>query len=99
MPEVVSWAALRYRMSAGEALTAATLNAAASLGRADRLGTLEPGKQADLLVLDVPNHVHLAYELGRNPVAAVIKAGEVVLEREPSRGARAARGARPAREV
>jgi len=99
MPEVVSWAALRYRMSAGEALTAATLNAAASLGRADRLGTLEPGKQADLLVLDVPNHVHLAYELGRNPVAAVIKAGEVVLEREPSRGARAARGAHDARGV
>jgi imidazolonepropionase len=85
MPEVLSWAALRYRMTAAEALTAATLNAACSLGRGDRLGSLEPEKQADLLVLDVPNHLHLAYELGRNPVAAVIKAGEVVLEREPPR--------------
>lgn len=78
LPEALSWAALRYRMSAGEALTAATLNAACSLGRGDRLGTLETGKQADLLVLDVPNHRHLVYELGRNPVAAVVKRGAVV---------------------
>jgi imidazolonepropionase len=86
MPEVLSWAALRYRMTAAEVLSAATLNAACSIGRGDRLGSIETGKQADLLVLDVPNHLHLAYELGRNPVAAVIKAGELVLEREPSRG-------------
>src|SRR5688572_22362681 len=72
LPEVLTWAALRYRMSAAEALTAATLNAACSLGRGERLGTLEPGKQADLLVLDVPNHRHLVYELGRNPVAVAI---------------------------
>jgi imidazolonepropionase len=88
MPEVLSWAALRYRMSAAEVLTAATLNAACSIGRGDRLGSIEAGKQADLLVLDVPSHLHLAYELGRNPVAAVIKAGELVLEREPSHGVR-----------
>jgi imidazolonepropionase len=91
MPEVLSWAALRYRMTAAEALTAATLNAACSLGRGDRLGSLETGKQADLLVLDVPNHLHLAYELGRNPVAAVVKAGAVVLEREPPHSTRHAR--------
>ncbi len=88
MPEVLSWAALRYRMSAAEVLTAATLNAACSIGRGERLGSIEPGKQADLLVLDVPNHLHLAYELGRNPVSAVIKAGDVVLEREPAHGVR-----------
>ena len=88
LPQVLAFAALRYRMTAAEALTAATLNAACSLGRGDRLGSLEPGKQADLLVLDVPNHLHLVYELGRNAVAAVVKAGEVVHEREPSRGAR-----------
>ncbi|MBI5364210.1 MAG: imidazolonepropionase, partial [Planctomycetes bacterium] len=78
LPEALTWAALRYRMSAGEALTAATLNAACSIGRGDRLGTLEVGKQADLVVLDVPNHRHLVYELGRNPVAAVVKRGVVV---------------------
>jgi imidazolonepropionase len=81
LPEALAWAALRYRMTAGEALTAATLNAACSLGRGARLGSIEEGKQADLVVLDVPNHKHLVYELGRNPVRAVVKAGEIVLER------------------
>ncbi|MBK7874425.1 MAG: imidazolonepropionase [Planctomycetes bacterium] len=80
LPEALTWAALRYRMSAGEALTAATLNPACSLGRGDRLGTLEPGKQGDVVVLDVPNHRHLVYELGRNPVASVVKRGQVVHE-------------------
>ena len=81
MPEVLSWAALRYRMSAGEALAAGTLNAACSLGRGDEVGTLEVGKRADVLVLDVPDHRHLVYELGRNPVSCVVKDGVVVKER------------------
>lgn len=75
--EVLSWGALRYGFGAGEALTAATLNAAASLDRADRVGTLEPGKLADLVVTDLPNHRHLVYELGRSPVRAVVKAGKI----------------------
>lgn len=78
MPEVISWAALRYSMSAGECLTAATLNAACSLGRGAQIGTLEVGKRADIAVLDLPNHRHLAYELGRNPVRAVVASGRVV---------------------
>jgi imidazolonepropionase len=78
MPEVMSWAALRYRMSAAECLTAATLNAACSLGRGARTGTLEAGKRADVLVLDLPNHKHLVYELGRNPVRDVVCAGRVL---------------------
>jgi len=81
LPTAMAWAALRYRMSAGEALTAATLNAAASLGRADRLGTIEAGKQADLVCLDVPNHRHLVYEHGRNAVRWVVKRGRLVLRR------------------
>jgi imidazolonepropionase len=84
MPEVLTFAALRYRMSAAETLTAATLNAACSLGRGARIGTLEPGKQADVLVLDLPNHKHLVYEFGRNPVRAVVKRGRVVVRREPA---------------
>ncbi len=83
LPEVLAWAALRYRMSAAECLNAATLNAACSLGRGARLGSIEVGKDADLVVLDVPNHRHLVYELGRNAVIAVVKFGAVVLEREP----------------
>jgi imidazolonepropionase len=78
MPEVIAWSALRYRMTAAECLTAATLNAACSLRRGAEVGSLEPGKRADVLVLDVPNHRHLVYELGRNPVRAVISAGRPV---------------------
>lgn len=81
MPEVLSWAALRYRMSAAECLTAATLNAAATLGRAGEVGTLEVGKRADVVVLDGPSHVHLVYELGRNPVRAVVVGGRVAWSR------------------
>jgi len=81
LPEVLSFAALRYRMTAGECLTAATLNAAASLGRAHEIGSLEAGKRADVVVLDVPSHLHLAYEIGRNPVRAVVVRGRVCLER------------------
>ncbi len=83
LPEAMTWGALRLRLSAAECLTAATLNAACSLGRGDRLGSLEPGKQADVVVLDVPDHRHLVYEFGRNPVRAVVVRGEVVLERTP----------------
>ncbi len=78
MSEVLSWSALRYGFSAGEALTAATLNAACSLGLGADRGSLEPGKRADLLVTDLPNHLHLTYELGRNPVRTVVKDGRVV---------------------
>lgn len=81
LPEVMTFAALRYRMSAAECLTAVTLNAAASLGRAHEIGSLEAGKRADVVVLDVPNHKHLCYEFGRNPVRAVVVRGRVVLER------------------
>jgi len=81
LPEVLSWAALRLRLSSEECLVAATLNAAASLGRAAELGTLEAGKRADVVVLDVPNFRHLCYELGRNPVRAVVSHGQVVVER------------------
>jgi imidazolonepropionase len=88
MPEVLSWAALRYRFSAAEALCAATLNAACSLGRGADLGTIEPGKQADLVVLDQPNHRHLVYELGRNAVVAVVKRGVVYRDRHDFRHTR-----------
>ncbi|HED63992.1 MAG TPA: imidazolonepropionase [Planctomycetes bacterium] len=78
LPEVMTFAALRYRMSAAECLTAATLNAAVSVDRGRELGTLEVGKRADLVVLDHPNHLHLAYEFGRNPVRAVVIDGRIV---------------------
>lgn len=81
MQEALAFAALRYRMTAAECLVAATLNPACALGLGATHGTLEPGKQADLVVLDMPNHRRLAYELGRNAVRAVVKRGVVVRER------------------
>ncbi|MDF1838108.1 MAG: imidazolonepropionase [Planctomycetota bacterium] len=76
--EVLSYGALRYGLLAGEALTAATLNAACSLGRGDRIGTLEVGKQADVVITDLPGHRHLTYEMARSPVRHVIKSGKLV---------------------
>jgi len=81
LPEVMTWGALRYRLSVAECLTAVTLNAACSLGRGSEIGTLEPGKRADVLVLDVPDHRYLCYELGRNPVRAVLVRGRLAHER------------------
>jgi imidazolonepropionase len=65
-------------MLPAEAVTALTLNAAAALGRSDRLGSLAVGKQADLIICDVPNYQHLVYHFGVNHVEQVIKRGRVV---------------------
>ncbi len=71
--------ACRYlKLTPAQALVAATLNAAKAAGRADRIGSIEPGKQADLLVLSVPDYRHLGYRFGGNLVETVIKKGQVV---------------------
>jgi imidazolonepropionase len=80
LPLVGAMACTQMRMLPAEAVTALTLNAAAAVGRADRLGSLEPGKQADLLICDVPDYRHLFYHFGVNHVQRVIKRGRVVHE-------------------
>lgn len=67
-------------LSVAQAIRAATYGAARSLGREDRLGSLLPGHQADVVVLDLPRHEDLAYRLGRNSVTTVVKAGRVLKE-------------------
>jgi imidazolonepropionase len=68
--------ACRYmRLTPAQAIVAATLNAAAAIQRADRIGSLEPGKQADLLILNVADYRHLGYRFGTNLVRTVIKRG------------------------
>ena len=70
--------ACRYmRLTPAQAIVAATINAAAAIGRADRLGSLEPGKQADLLILSAPDYRHLGYRFGINLVQTVIKKGHI----------------------
>lgn len=67
-------------LSVPQAIRAATLGSAKAIGRADRVGSLEVGKQADLIVLDVPSAEDVAYRLGRNNVGTVIRHGRVVHE-------------------
>ena len=72
---------VRYmRMTPAEAVTAATINAAWAIDRGDQIGSLEIGKQADILILDTDDYRDLAYRYGTNMVAQVIKAGEVMFE-------------------
>ncbi len=78
MPFVLTLASLYLKLSPEQALTAATINAAHALGRAGEVGSLEPGKAADILILDVPNLDYLPYHFGANPVQTVIKRGKVV---------------------
>jgi imidazolonepropionase len=78
MPMVFVLAVLQLGLSIEESLTAATLNAACSLGLGAEIGSIETGKRADLVLLDAPNVLHLAYHYGINQVAAVVKGGRVV---------------------
>jgi len=75
MPEAIALGCALYRLSPLAALTAATANAAWVLGLQDRLGSLEPGKRADFLVLDAPEFRMVPYRPGHNPVAEVWLAG------------------------
>ena len=73
--------ACRYlRLTPAQAIAAATINAAAAIDLADQIGSLESGKQADLLVLNTPSYQHLGYRFGTNLVDTVIKKGEVVYQ-------------------
>jgi imidazolonepropionase len=78
LPLVGAMACTQMGMLPGEVLSALTLNAAAALGRADRVGSLAAGKQADLVVCSVPDYRHLFYHFGVSHVWRVFKRGRVV---------------------
>jgi imidazolonepropionase len=78
MPFVIALACRYLRLSPAQALVAATLNAACALDLGDRVGSLAPGCAGDVLVLDIPDYRHLGYRFGTNPVALVVKGGEIV---------------------
>jgi imidazolonepropionase len=82
LPLVLSLAVLRLRMTPAEALAAVTINAAQALGLAKTHGSLEVGKQADLVIWDVPRHEQLPYWLGADLARTVVKRGQVVRERD-----------------
>jgi len=81
LPIVTSLACTQLGLSPGEALGAVTVNAAHVLGRADRLGRLAPGYDADLVLLGAPDWRHLAYHVGGEVVSAVIRSGRLEWQR------------------
>jgi imidazolonepropionase len=70
-------ACLKYRLTPAECLTAVTLNAAAAIGRAESIGTLEAGKLADIVIWDAPDLDFLFYRHGNNQADVVIKSGKL----------------------
>lgn len=79
IPLIFALATLYMGMSTEEALTALTINGAAALGRADLIGSIDVGKQADLLVLEFPSYSYIPYHIGVNTVEKVIKKGKLVV--------------------
>src|SRR6516164_7436179 len=78
LPLAGTMACTQMKMLPAEVLTALTVNAAAALDRADRIGSLEVGKQADVIICDVSNYGQLFYHFGVSHVWRVIKQGRMV---------------------
>lgn len=79
MQFVIALACRYLRLTPAQALAAATINAAYAIGQAATVGSLEAGKQADIVILDVPDYRHLGYRFGTNLVYTVLKRGQVVV--------------------
>ena len=77
MPLNLNMACVRFGLSVAEAIVGATINAACAIERQDEIGSLRVGKQADVIVCDVPDYREIAYYAGRNPVRVVVKNGIV----------------------
>jgi len=80
MQMIIVLACYNMLLSPAEALTAATINAACALQRQDKVGSIEVGKKADLVIFNVPNYQFLAYQFGINLVSTVIKNGKIVVQ-------------------
>ena len=77
---IIALACYNMKMTPAEAISASTINAAFAIGKEKEIGSLEVGKKADILILNVPNYESIPYKLGMNIVDTVIKNGKVVVE-------------------
>ena len=68
---------LKYRLTPEEVLTAVTINPACAINRGDKVGTIEPGKQADMVIWNAPDFEMVCYRFGSNLAEKVIKKGEL----------------------
>jgi imidazolonepropionase len=78
MPMILSLACTQLRMTPAEAITAATINSAYSLGRDKRIGSLEVGKLADIAIFDVDDYREIPYYFGMNTCHTTIKRGQII---------------------
>ncbi len=78
MQFIIQLACLNMKMTPAEAVTASTFNAACVIGLQDNIGSLEKGKQADVIILNCLNHMFLPYHYGINLVETVIKKGIII---------------------
>ena len=83
MQMVIALACNQMSMTPAEAISAATINAAHAIGRAGQIGSLEPGKSADLVVLNASDYREIPYHFGVNHVAMTIKKGVLIYEEGP----------------
>lgn len=79
IPLLFALACIYMQLSPEEAVTALTINGAAAVGRADKAGSIDVGKQGDLVILEYPSYKFLPYHIGMNIVEKVIKKGNVVV--------------------
>jgi imidazolonepropionase len=77
MQFVIALACRTMKITPAQAIAASTINSAHAIRRADTIGSIEVGKQADMLILSVPDYRHLGYRYGTNLVKQVIKRGQV----------------------
>lgn len=82
IPLIIALSCLQMKMTIEEVISALTINAAAAVNRLDNIGSLAPGKKADLVILDASSYFHLIYHIGVNSVKTVVKNGKVVVERD-----------------
>jgi len=82
LPLITTIACTQMRMTPAECILGITANAARAIGREDTLGSLEPEKQADFLLLDIPDYRHISYHFGINHVERVFKKGREVWKRQ-----------------
>ena len=81
MPVALTLAMVLLKLTAAEALAAATINGAFALGIGDRVGSLEPGKQADLVIYEAADYREIPYRFGENLVRRVLVRGRTIVVR------------------
>ncbi|GIN84218.1 imidazolonepropionase [Heyndrickxia sporothermodurans] len=80
LPFIMNLACMKMGMTPAEAIVACTINAAHAINRGKEIGSLEVGKKADVVMMDVPNYMQLQYHYGMNHTDTVIKNGKIVIE-------------------